>query len=206
MKNSKASKLLVSFNFRILFLIFLSACGYRWQPEYPCETRPSITVPFATGDDDGSLTNEIIRTLSTSGVADVRHSHGDYRLQVVITGFNFETTGYRRDRQKISGEIKKNLVGCEGRKFMTVVATFYEGDSERIAYGPYQICEDSDYDYVDGDSLQDLAFINSFGVPTTVLPFSLGQLESSEQAQEAATRPLYRKIAQKIVDVIRSEW
>ncbi|HSX25766.1 MAG TPA: LPS assembly lipoprotein LptE [Chlamydiales bacterium] len=199
-KNLKLYKLLASFS----YLIFLAGCGYRWQPEYPCSERPTITVPFVRGDEDGSLTNEIIRALSTSGLADVRHSGGDYRLQVTMKDSQFETIGYRRDRQKITGEIKKNLLACEGRKTLNIEAILFQG--EQIAYGPYQISAQADYDYVDGDSLQDLTFISATGVFTTVLPFSLGQLESNETAQEAATRPIYAKIAQKIVDALSSEW
>jgi hypothetical protein len=51
-----------------------------------------------------------------------------------------------------------------------------------------------------------LTFINPAGTLVTVLPFSLGQLESVESAQEAAARPLYSRIAQKVVDAISSEW
>jgi hypothetical protein len=182
------------------------SCGYRWEPDYPSSHRPSVAVPFATGDDDGSLTYEIVQALSSSGLVDVKRSEADYRLQVAVTGLNYEPIGYRRDRQKITGEIIKQLTACEGRKMMAVEVTLYEGNSDRIAYGPYQITDDTDYDYVDGDSIQDLAFINREGNFTVVLPFSLGQLESVEAAQEAATRPLYQKIAQKIVDVISSEW
>ncbi len=139
-------------------------------------------------------------------MAILHHRRGDYRLEVKIIESHLETTGFRRDKQKIESKIKKNLLAAEARKWMTVEAILYEGDSDRIAYGPYQIEADTDYDYYDGDSLQDLAFINSEGRFTTVLPFSLGQLESTESAQEASLKPLYSKIAQKIVDVISSEW
>lgn len=188
----------------IVFLL-LTSCGYQWVPHYPFEERPSITVPFIAGDEDGSLTNEIIRTISRSGIADVVHSKGNYCLQVSIVGSETSTIGYRRDKQKITGEIKKNLVASEGRKEMTIEAVLLDGDSE-IVYGPYRITDFSDYDYVDGDSVQDLTFINSDGILTTVLPFSLGQLEPIESAQEATTRPLYARLAQKIVDAICSEW
>lgn len=189
----------------ILFLI-LSGCSYRWQPEFPESGRPTITVPFAAGDEDGAFTNEIVYAISASGLADVRRSQGDYRLQVAIVDTRFDTIGYRRDRQKITGEIKKNLVATEGRKSVVVEATLYEGDSDRIAFGPYRISSFSDYDYVDGDSFQDLTFVDPSGALVTVLPFSLGQLEPGEAAQEAATRPLYAHLAKKIVDALSSQW
>ncbi len=184
-----------------------SGCGYRWYPDFPNqEQRPSVVVPYAVGDDDGTLTSEVIRVLTASGIADVRSREGDFRLQIVVASGENQTVGYRRDKQKVSGEIKKNIVACEGRRNLSAEVTLFVRDSEKIAAGPYTIAADADYDYVDGDSIQDLAFINSDGIPVTVLPFSLGQLESIEAAQEAASKPLYEKLAQKIADTIFSAW
>lgn len=190
---------------RLLFLLLLlSGCGYRWQPDFPAEKRPLIYIPYVTGDSDGTFTSELAQAVIGSGMAELCHRGGDYRLQVAIIDTETHTVGYRRDRQKVTGKVKKNIVAREGRKTITVEAALYQGDE--IAYGPYQIAADADYDYLDGDSIQDLVFINSAGVPTTALAFSLGQLESVESAQEAANRPLNQKLAQKIVDVIFSEW
>lgn len=191
---------------RVLPILFLVAgCGYRWQPEYPHGSRPTLTIPFATGDEDGSLTNEIVRAVTFSGIADVRFKEADYRLQIKILESNNETIGFRLDRQKVDGKIKKNMVSCEARKTVSIEATLFKGKTDEIAYGPYKITSDADYDYVDGDSYQDLTFSKN-GVTQAVLPFSLGQLESYESAQEAAVRPLYSHLAQKVVDVISSEW
>ena len=198
LKNSKS--------FGFLLLLVLASCGYRWEPEYPNQSRPSVSIPFAIGDEDGTFTAEIARALTQSGLADLQNREGDYRLQVAILNTVQETVGYRRDRQIIKGESKKNLLASEGRKNITVEAILFKADTNEIAYGPYVITADADYDYVDGDSLNDLAFFGPGGEQIVVLPFSLGQLESFEAAQEAASRPLYVRAAQKIVDVIFSEW
>ena len=187
-------------------LLGISGCGYRWHPDFPEGTRPTIVVPYINGDDDGTLTSEVIRTITSSGIANVGTRDGDYLLKISVVNSQNQTVGYRRDKQKVSGEIKKNIVACEARRSLTAEVTIFEGSSEKIAAGPYKITADTDYDYVDGDSIQDLAFINSQGVPTTVLPFSLGQLESFESAHEAASKPLYKKLAQKINDTIFSAW
>lgn len=184
----------------------ICSCGYRWTPEFSQKIRPSLVIPYAKGDDDGTLTAEVVRSITASGIANVVPYEGDFRLQISITNMQNQTVGYRRDRQKVSGEIKKNIVGCEGRRIIQAEVILFESDSEKIAAGPYQIVADTDYDYVDGDSFQDLTFVNSQGILTTVLPFSLGQLESVESAQEAASKPLYEKLAQKIVDTIFSAW
>lgn len=166
--------------------------------------RPSVTVPFVKGDEDGRLTAEIIRKLGSSGLVDVVSSEGDYRLQVSILNSSVENIGYRQDPQKIDGKVRTSLLACEGRKTMAIEAALYRGDE--ISFGPYSISSDAEYDYVDGDSIRDLTFTNPAGTLVTVLPFSLGQLESIESAQEAVTRPLYSRLAQKIVDALSSEW
>lgn len=190
----------------LLLLLSLSSCGYRWQPEYPLEQRPSLSVSFVPGDKDGSFIHEIASALSISGLVDVCHRGGEYRLEVSIVGADAETIGYRFNPQKVSGEVSTNLVATEGRRSMTIEATLYEGTSDRIAYGPYRITEKADYDFLDGDSLEDLTFQSRAGVLTTVLPFSLGQLEPREAAVDAATRPLYARLARKIVDALSAEW
>lgn len=197
MKNLRFFNLLILCN-------FLCGCGYRWQPDFPEGTRPTVTVPFVVGDDDGALTAEVIGSLSSSGIADVLSFGGEYQLQITILGEDNEKIGFRIDPQKVDGKVRKNLLASEGRRTMSVEAVLLSGGE--VAYGPYTIMADAEYDYVDGDSIQDLTFINPAGTLVTVLPFSLGQLEPLESAQHAATKPLYRKLAQKIVDAISSDW
>lgn len=184
--------------FFVFFLLFTS-CTYHWYPE---NGRPTVLLPFVSGDEEGALTQAIARALSDSGVVDLSHAKGDYRLQVSVVDTATEQIGYRRDRQKITGKIKKNLVAAEGRRSLTVEVILYEGTSDRIASGPHQITADADYDFVDGDSLPDLTFVDTAGKVEIVLPFSLGQLESNEAAYEAASSPLYAKLARKIVETV----
>lgn len=191
---------------RFALFVFLSGCGYRWQIDFPTGQRPTISIPFDANDKDGTLISEIARAVIGSGVAEVRHQGGDYRLQIRILDIQNQNIGYRRDKQKVTGKIKKNIVACEGRKNIVVEATLYEGSSDRVAYGPYTVSANADYDYVDGDSIQELVFTNAAGAPTVVLPFSLGQLEAIGAAQEAVNRPLNERLAKKIVDVIFSDW
>lgn len=179
--------------------LILSGCGYQW---YAQTERPSVLVPYIRGDDDGSLTQEIARVLTTSGKAKLATHTGELRLQVSIVSSQNQTVGYRKDKQKVSGELRKNIVGCEGRRTLTATATLYKGNSETIVKGPYTLTAYADYDYVDGDDIRELVFTNSEGVPTKVLPFSLGQLEPVESAQEATSKPLYTELAQKIADTL----
>jgi hypothetical protein len=166
--------------------------------------RPTVTVPFVLGDEDGTLTAEIIRTLASSGLVDIVSFGGDYQLRAAVLGGSNESIGFREDRQKIDGKKRRSLLACEGRRTTTMEVSLMEG--EKVICGPYQISGDAEYDYVDGDSIQDLTFTNPKGEFVTVLPFSLGQLESAEAAQEASGRPLYARLAQKITDAISAAW
>ena len=185
-------------------ILLLNSCGYRWQPNYPNDVRPTVSVPFVIGDDDGMLTAEIIAAISASGVADVKSYGGDYSLIVAIVNEASEKIGFRIDPQKVDKKVRKNLLACEERRTMILEAKLCL--SGEIAYGPYRISADADYDYVDGDSVQDLTFTEPTGTTMTVLPFSLGQLEPAESAALASTKPLYRRLAQKVVDAISSDW
>ena len=199
MKNLTLFRALLSFS-------LLTSCGYRWQPEFPDSARPTVTVPYVIGDEEGQFTAEIIGALSRSGLVDVLNYGGDYTLQIAILASGSETIGYRRDQQKVDNKKMRNLLAVEGRRNMTIEAILYKGGTEEIVSGPYKISSGAEYDYLDGDSIQDLTFIGPDGNLITVLPFSLGQLEPSESAQEAAAKPLYTRLAQKIVDAIASVW
>ena len=187
-------------------LFFSFGCAYRWQPDYPGFCRPSLSVQMIGSDDDGLFLGELIRALTVSGLVDFCVKGGDYRLVVKSIDSLNEVIGYRKDHHRVSNKIETTMTGCEARISRTVEVIVYKGDSEEIAYGPYVLLETSDYDYIDGDSYQDLTFLDSFGKMQSVLPFSLGQLEPYESAQSAALRPLYSHLAQKVVDVISSEW
>jgi hypothetical protein len=188
------------------FLLFFSGCGYRWTPDYPEGARPTLTIPFVTGDEEGLLTSELVSAFAASGLVRVVPQSGAYRLVVTMGSAQNQTIGFRRDPQKIGSKIKKNLLADEGRKTVQVEAIVFRGETEEVVYGPYLLSADAEYDYVDGDSIEDLTFTTLNGETVTVLPFSLGQLEPIESAEEGVSSPLFRKIAQKMVDAISAEW
>jgi hypothetical protein len=187
-------------NVSVWFLMALvSGCGYQWGSG---GQFGAIEVPFVQGDVDGSLTCALVHGLAASGRVVAQEKSAQYSLHVAIVDTSSETVGYRRDQQKISGEIKKNLLAVEARKKIVVEMSLYKTADNTLVYGPVRLEADSDYDYLDGDSIQDLAFIDTAGIQQTVLPFSLGQLESKETAQEATGRPLYKRLVQTMIDAL----
>jgi len=187
------------------FCFFLcTGCDYNWDRGLKDSQGNQITVavPYVVGDPDGFLTNEIIQMLSHSESCRVRQWNAKYRLEVSVKQIKKETVGYRRDKQNIQGGAQKNLIGSEERKGTVVEAALYDNSSNQIVRGPFQVEADVDFDYIDEDSIEDL-FVSPSNQPRQpMLVFSLGQLESIETAQEAATQPLNASLAKKIIDVI----
>lgn len=188
----------------LVLLTLLSSCGYSWGGSFS-STPPTLSVPFISGDSHGILNREIVRALEVSGIGSVQNHDPDFRLDVEIQDHGVETVGYRFAREKISGDVSKNLVSTEARRTLKVIVSVYDLRQEKLFLGPYDIQADADYDYLAGDSFQDLTFFNQQGTLTKVLPFSLGQLEPDEAASEAAIQPVYSQIAEKIVDVLSAE-
>jgi len=189
----------------LLGLITLSGCGYRWSLSQDQKEQISINVPYAEGDTKGLFTKELIYILSTQSPFLYASSGADYTLEVHFIETNDEKIGYRRDRDKNTGAILKNVVPTEGRKTVKAEASLKDKEGN-VAWGPYEFSSFADYDYVDEDSLADLSFMNQQNQRQTVLSFSLGQLESIGAAQDASESPMYRRLAQKIVDSITITW
>ncbi len=183
-------------------IFFLLACGYRWDDSAP----QSLSIPFIAGDEDGTLTAELIRAFASSTRANVVASKGRYRLEVSLSEQAGEIIGFRIDSQVNNGKQQKNIVADEGRRAIAADVCLYDTETGEIVLGPSRVEANVDYDYVDGDSYQDLTFVDSSGVTQTILAYSLGQLESSESAREAGAKPLYRQLSRKIVDLISANW
>jgi hypothetical protein len=155
----------------IFVLIFLCSCGYRWHYDYPEGERPTVSVPLIKEDLDASLTSQIIGTLDSSGLVKVVRNGADYRLEVDNLSFSNDQIGYRRDPQKIKGVVTTNLLASEARNTLCAQVILYKKNTDEIAYGPYYLEADSDYDYVDGDSLEDLTFRSASGSVLRSFPF-----------------------------------
>ena len=186
-----------------IFLFFLTGCGYHFQSD---KEPITLSIPFIEGDLEGHFTAQLVKEISSSPRFIYHNYKGEYLLQVSILSSSEEQIGYQKDRLKIDGSLQKNLRPIEGRKIMTAKVSIAKRASQEIIWGPYEIVSDVDYDYVDQDSLFDLAFIEPSGARRTVLSFSLGQLEPIENAQQASHRSLYHSLCQKIIDTISADW
>ncbi|MGE0198463.1 MAG: hypothetical protein AB7N99_03295 [Simkaniaceae bacterium] len=185
----------------ILTTSFLcSACGYHVDDSGVVSHFPTISVPYFSGDQDGTLTDAVIKGLSTSGEFTYVNGGGAVILEGAVISDNFEHIGYQYDRHHVSGVRINRLVPNEGRREITVRISLIDSLSQKVIYGPFDISASSDYDFVDSDSLQDTSFIDPAGMRQSVLFFSLGQLDSSEGAHAMARFPVHERLATKIVE------
>jgi len=179
-----------------IFVALLTGCGYHFEDQ---DERLSLSIPYVRGDNEGQLTNELIRQFAYSGGYTYVKDGGNLLLKVLIIGDGTEKVGYRYDRNEFTGKLQTNLLATENRRTIKAEVTLVNAATDEILIGPHLVEASSDYDYTDVNSIQDLAFVTPSGKLETVLNFSLGQVDSIEGAQDDAIVPIYRNLAKKIV-------
>lgn len=178
----------------------LTSCGYRTAAS---DDKTTISVPYVEGDNQGQLTAEIIRQLTNSDMYDFVRKDGDLVLIVSLVGDRNDHVGFKYDRTEKKGKIEHNLMSTENRRILTAQVTLSRPDTEEIVLGPMNITATGDYDYIDVNTLKELAFRDQQGKRKKTINFSLGQLDSVEGAQDAVLTPIYRQLAQKIAAVLQ---
>jgi hypothetical protein len=188
-------------NLLCLFCLLLaSGCGYHFDGSETQGGAATISVPYIKGDLEGHLSTELVRALCNSGHFDCVQSGGELVLEASIIGDGDDRIGYRFDRNPSTGELRDNIVGTENRRTITAVVTLIDTYNNATVLGPQVVKAHADYDYVDSNSIRDLVFTSTNGVPAKVLDFSLGQLDSVDGAHDDTSTLIYRSLAQKIVD------
>lgn len=181
----------------LALLILLASCGYRIDGK----DAITVSVPYVKNDFEGELTDALVRALSRTANFRYEPSGGDWTLQVNICSQTNDRIGYRYDRDPTTGELRTNILGTENRKEITAEVCVVKTSTGELILGPQKIKASADYDYDDPNSLVDLSFINpETSRRTTSIQFSLGQLDSVGTAGEDAIYPIYRLLAQQIVD------
>lgn len=195
---SKVASILLSSS--AIFLL-LPSCGYRFEGPHQAQEVTTLSIPYVVGDANGIVTDELTKAIASSGAYRYCYTGGRLELRVSLVNNSSEQIGWKYQRQP-DGSLKKELIPTEGRRHLSADVTLVDGVTDEILYGPVTIHASTDYDYYEPDSIQDLSFIDLAGVRQTSVKFSLGQLDSSEGAYDAAFVPLSSQLAKKIVDRI----
>ncbi len=189
-----------SYFMAIVILLVLAGCHYRFEDQVCEERRVSLTIPYVQGDTDGMLTDELTRQCAQSGLFECVQNGGEYTLKVKMIADSNNRIGYRYDRNAQTGQVKKNLIPVEYRRSVLAEVTFIRSCSEEVIFGPEAIFADGEFDSVNPSVLDDLTFVNPLGIREKIIQFSLGQLDSEEGGTDNVRVPLYRQLAQSIVD------
>lgn len=178
-------------------LIFIgisqTSCNYHFGYGDLSERYSTISIPYVEDDDDGQLTKEIIHAMSTSGAFKYTPYQGELTLKIKLLDWYDENIGFHYDRKK-SGKLKNGLIPTETRLYAVVEVLLIETATDKILRGPTLIKTSVDFDH------------DYYSNRNEINVFSLGQLNDIDEAQEAASRPLYRRIAIKISDYIINSW
>ncbi|HPE85228.1 MAG TPA: hypothetical protein PLO43_03515, partial [Chlamydiales bacterium] len=156
------NKLLLSLSF------LLCSCGYH----FPSASH-SIAVPYVKGDTSGLLTDFLVRELEMRGWMDYSGAAA-YTLDAKIVREDREPIGFRYDRKGTSDNRISRLRPTESKCTVTVEVVLRNENTGEIVFGPQKVKADIDYDYVNFDTISDLAFTPAPGAPLVpVLAFSL---------------------------------
>lgn len=172
-----------------LFLFFFTSCGYKWGHDGSLPEHSKVYIPFVKGDVYGELTAALIQEISQSGVFVYSTYEADYDLEVEIYGIQESNIGFRYEIDK--DQIRTNLlIPCEGRLLIEVFVKVICNETGELVCEPLKFFETLDFDH-------DYYF--SHRSTTTE---SLGQLTEVEEAHDIALRPLYRRLAKRVIDYL----
>jgi hypothetical protein len=183
----------ISLPLKMITCLLLCGCGYQLGQGEGLIRNSTLTIPYAIGDLDGSLTTAVVKEAVRSGFFEYRHDGGSLILHVVKIDIEEDNIGFRYDRKK-HGSLTKDVIPTEARISMLVEVWVTQAISGCTILGPVRLSASVDYDH-DYYSSRDGVNI-----------FSLGQLSDFEAAYDAAQVPLNRAIAEKIIDYISHSW
>lgn len=188
--------------FSLLLFLLVASCGYHFQDTEKPSSSSTITIPYVEGDFEGILTDALVHEFAASSNYRPVLRNGAFYLKIALVQNEDARIGYRFDREHLSGKLTKNLMAVENRKSLTAEVSLLDGITDEVVFGPEKVQAHVEMDYINPDSIRDLTFFNQEGERERVINFSLGQLDSIEGATDDSSVPLYRLLAQKIVDGI----
>lgn len=174
-------------------ILCLSGCTYQFGDGGLASRYRTLSVPFVTGDSDGDLTAILVEEITRAGAYEYVSGGGALILEVEIIDLDDENIGFRYDR-KNSGRHTRYIIPTETRVIITAQVALVEACSGNPVLGPVRIDANVDFDH------------DFYKCRNGVNVFSLGQLSDYYEAYDAMYRPLYRALAQKIVDYISDSW
>lgn len=184
----------------ILFLFFVGisalccqSCHYQFGHGELASKYTTISVPYAEGDLDGSLTADVIKKISSSGAFRYAACEGELLLKIKVVETKDLNIGYRYDRKR-DDELKHSIIPSESRFVIFAEVSIIDNSKNELVRGPILIRASLDFDY------------DYYKVQHEANVFSLGQLNDVDSARDAARHPLNSKLAENIVEYLVNSW
>lgn len=174
-------------------LVCLTGCGYQFGSSQFSSRYSTLSVPYVSGDFDGSFTNEMIHHISTGSVFQYRRVGADLVLKIDLVDFDVENIGYRYYRNK-NNKLTRETIPVETRSTVTAVFSLIDACTGYEVLSPVEVSATTDFDH-DYYSTRDQINSNS-----------LGQLTDYDEALDASKKPLFFNLAKKISDYINDSW
>lgn len=173
--------------------LLCGGCGYRPGHGSFLSSYKTICIPYVEGDDQGVLTTFLIRSFEKQGRLCYRSRGAQLALRVCLFAPEEKTIGFAY-APKDERDVENVIVSNEARTFLKARVTVIDCVTGTCVLGPFEVGTWIDFDYE-----PDLGNVDAHA-------FSLGQLEMFDLAEDAALRPLYQLLAQKIVDYVVNSW
>ena len=183
--------------FLIVLVCLFTNCGYR--SVLSSSSQPlKIYVDKIPDDLDGLYRRELMQEVCRTPGLELSYEKKEaFVLKIGQWSLTSDDLGYQFDRTPITGALINRLVPNEG--MWRLQATLYLEKNNKAVMDPIEFECFQNYDFVDSDSLDDLAFVNSSGEVVSGLQFSLGQLDARQGAMEGSQKPLRKRFAQKVM-------
>jgi hypothetical protein len=179
----------------LCLLLLLTSCGYRFGRGELIEKYNSVCIPYVAGDNEGYLTTELIRAITTSGGLAYRSYGSDLVLKVCLLPPLDTNIGFAYAPEDEEDDDDSDIVvSNEARLAMTASYTLIDRRTGECILGPCEATSSLTYDFE-----PDLSNVDFHA-------FSLGQLEMHNLALDAAATRLYRILAEKIVECVNHCW
>jgi Lipopolysaccharide-assembly len=177
----------------ISIALLTTGCGYHLGNRSPLACHCAVSVPYVVNDLDGLLTAALAAELSRSTHLRYCREGGGLTLQVVLCSVTNYNVGFEYDTNN-SGARTQRVVPDEGRLTAIARVELIENCSGSLLMGPFDIEASVDFDY------DPLSTENQLAI------FSLGQFTQIDLAEDTAELPLFRQLAQKIVNYVITSW
>ena len=176
--------------FAFLLAFLLTGCGYQFGEGELSQRFDTFSVRFAKGDLSGHLTEQVIRRVASETALTYVNDGADLELLLELVEVDEENVGFRYDRNKHNRRVDY-IIPSETRLRAYVQLTLMDRARGCVLAGPTLLEADYEFDH------------DYYTSHSAVNIFSLGQVTDYDEAYEAALKPLYENLAQKVADYLK---